>query len=310
MPDSLTSPSLEILKRLGLNIHNEPLSLSGQGNISEAANRQAMQSQPLWKQYGQTGLEMAGEGIKGLLGMAPNPDASNPAYATNALLNIAGAVDPLVKGGSIFKAAAGLPMMMGGLKNVAKEGIEEGPSLVRAYKALPAVEERLTIAGLNPKEYTSFDTMSDAYRNKTGSSILAHEMPASAQINLTNPTPAFKSKMVKAGLDPSQFSNVDEMSDAYFKKTGSSILASETPTNIRTNASGESMASTEALNRMSSMKNQGKKFVVYDRAGNMRPLIGPEAVDYKPRPGETYGVQTPNGFQVLENRGGIFRNYK
>jgi hypothetical protein len=70
------------------------------------------------------------------------------------------------------------------------------------------------------------------------------------------------------------------------------------------------MASTEALNRMSSMKNQGKKFVVYDRAGNMRPLIGPEAVDYKPRPGETYGIQTPNGFQVLENRGGIFRNYK
>jgi hypothetical protein len=79
-------------------------------------------------------------------------------------------------------------------------------------------------------------------------------------------------------------------------------VAGEGPT--RVNASGESMASQEAMNRMGSMKKAGEQFVVYDRSGNARPLIGPEAVDYRARPGETYGVQTPQGFQMRENRGG------
>lgn len=73
---------------------------------------------------------------------------------------------------------------------------------------------------------------------------------------------------------------------------------------ITPNASGESMASQEAINRQNSMKSQGQQFVVFDRAGNMRPLIGPEAVDYQPRPGETYGVMGPDGFQTLTDNGG------
>jgi len=70
------------------------------------------------------------------------------------------------------------------------------------------------------------------------------------------------------------------------------------------NASGESAASAEALSRQRGMSSRGEKFVVYDRAGNKRPLIGPDAVDYTPRQGETYGVEGSEGFRALDDRGG------
>lgn len=70
----------------------------------------------------------------------------------------------------------------------------------------------------------------------------------------------------------------------------------------RLNASGESMASSEALSRMSGMKDRGQKFVVR-RGGMTRELIGPTAVDYNPRPGEEYGVLRDGVFSLLQ-RGG------
>lgn len=70
------------------------------------------------------------------------------------------------------------------------------------------------------------------------------------------------------------------------------------------NASGESDASLEALNRLAGMQARGEQFVVYNRAGKGRPLLGPDAVDYTPRAGETFGVQGPTEFHVLEDRGG------
>lgn len=70
------------------------------------------------------------------------------------------------------------------------------------------------------------------------------------------------------------------------------------------NGSGESSASVEALNRQRSMQGSGKRYVVYDRAGARRELIGPDAVDYAARPGETYGIESPQGFQKLDDRGG------
>ncbi len=72
------------------------------------------------------------------------------------------------------------------------------------------------------------------------------------------------------------------------------------------NASGDSSASMEALSRMEGMKSRGEKFVVYDRAGRPRPLIGPDAVDYVPKNGETFGIQGPNGFKPLTKRGGKY----
>lgn len=71
------------------------------------------------------------------------------------------------------------------------------------------------------------------------------------------------------------------------------------------NASGESAASAEALSRQAGMASRGEQFVVADRAGNVRPLIGPDAVDYRVRPGETYAVRQADGtFRVLDDQGG------
>ena len=72
----------------------------------------------------------------------------------------------------------------------------------------------------------------------------------------------------------------------------------------RLNASGESAASLEAMQRLTGMKQRGEQFVVFDRGGRMRPITGPEAVDYVARPGETFGVMTPSGFSPRDSRGG------
>lgn len=75
------------------------------------------------------------------------------------------------------------------------------------------------------------------------------------------------------------------------------------PTPATPNASGESMASMEAINRMASMKGKGQQFVVR-KGGTTRPLIGPEAVDYRPRPGEEYGIMENGVFKLLQRGGG------
>ena len=71
------------------------------------------------------------------------------------------------------------------------------------------------------------------------------------------------------------------------------------------NASGESAASVEAVSRQRGMAARGEKFVVYDKAGNRREIIGPEAVDFHPAQGETYGIEYNDGrFSPLTHRGG------
>ena len=72
------------------------------------------------------------------------------------------------------------------------------------------------------------------------------------------------------------------------------------------NASGESSASLEALSRQRGMQGRGEQFVVYDRAGQRRALIGPDAVDYTVRPGETYGVEQGGKFRKLDDAGGRY----
>lgn len=78
------------------------------------------------------------------------------------------------------------------------------------------------------------------------------------------------------------------------------------PDEATLNASGESAASLEALRRQRAMQARGEAFVVYDRAGQRRPLLGPDAVDYVVRAGETYGIEGPLGFRVLDDRGGRY----
>ena len=76
------------------------------------------------------------------------------------------------------------------------------------------------------------------------------------------------------------------------------------PEDATLNASGESAASLEALSRDREMKARGLERVVYDRTGARRVLLGPDTVDYRPQTGETFGIEGPRGFQVLEDRGG------
>ena len=78
----------------------------------------------------------------------------------------------------------------------------------------------------------------------------------------------------------------------------------EEPSGVEIGASGESAASLEAIRRGEGMRARAEQYVVYDRGGQRRPLLGPEAVDYQARPGETYGVDGPTGFRVLDDRGG------
>lgn len=70
------------------------------------------------------------------------------------------------------------------------------------------------------------------------------------------------------------------------------------------NASGESGASFEAMSRLEGMKRRGESFGVFDRAGRFRAIIGPDAVDYQPAKGETFGIDGPSGFRVLTDNGG------
>lgn len=70
------------------------------------------------------------------------------------------------------------------------------------------------------------------------------------------------------------------------------------------NGSGESSASLEAISRNQGMRDRGETFVVYDRAGNRRPIVGVDAVDYHAYAGETFGIEGPNGFTLLEDNGG------
>lgn len=74
---------------------------------------------------------------------------------------------------------------------------------------------------------------------------------------------------------------------------------------ISNNASGESGASMEAMSRLKAMAAKGEKFVVIDRAGRVRPLIGADAVDYVPQMGETFGIQGPTGFKPLSSNKGF-----
>lgn len=64
------------------------------------------------------------------------------------------------------------------------------------------------------------------------------------------------------------------------------------------NASGESAASLEAISRLKGMTSRGEQFVVR-RGGTTRPLVGPDAVDYSPRPGEEFGIMQGGQFRLL-----------
>ena len=72
------------------------------------------------------------------------------------------------------------------------------------------------------------------------------------------------------------------------------------------NASGTpGGGSAEEILRQASMKAKGDQFVVYDRMGNERPIIGVDAQDYRVQPGETFGIKHADGtFTKYDDAGG------
>ncbi len=77
------------------------------------------------------------------------------------------------------------------------------------------------------------------------------------------------------------------------------------------NASGESAASQEAINRASSEKATGTKRVRIDtRSGAETPIIGAEAVDAKASPYDVIVQRTPGKPEVLLDSGARARPYR
>jgi len=107
-----------------------------------------------------------------------------------------------------------------------------------------------------------------------------------------------------AGPVPSPASEFDAAMEQALKGDGPSIEVVEEGGGYLNNASGDSAASIEALQRASGMASRGEKFGYFDRSGQFKELIGPEAVDFVPRQGQTYGKMTPNGFETLSDMGG------
>ncbi len=69
-------------------------------------------------------------------------------------------------------------------------------------------------------------------------------------------------------------------------------------------AESDPVAAQEAAGRQEGMDARGEQFVVYDRAGRRRALLGPDRMTYRPHPGETYGIEGPRGFETLSDNGG------
>lgn len=82
--------------------------------------------------------------------------------------------------------------------------------------------------------------------------------------------------------------------------------ATKKSSKVQNNASGESAASVEAVNRVASEKAAGRDRFLIDTDGSVRPLVGVDAVDAVARPGQIIvqrGVGTED-YSVLD-RGGV-----
>jgi hypothetical protein len=168
-----------------------------------------------------------------------------------------------------------------------------------------------------PKSAAAFDSPGEALPNLGGSSVLkgADQFDVAGNAGLDDFKAAIESVRPPAVAEeaskiPASLRGWDEASMAAAERRLTPRAAKTEPSIELVddvgglNGSGESSASLEALSRQTGMQGRGEQFVVYDRAGNARPLIGPDAVDYVPRVGETYGIEGPNGFQVLADMGG------
>lgn len=137
------------------------------------------------------------------------------------------------------------------------------------------------------------------------------ERPAVGRAPVETPAPAPAAAPTPAPVQPTLEEEIPGLADLEASLGGDQVLETveDAQATTQENASGDSAASLEALSRDAGMRSRGEQFGVYDRAGRFRPLIGPDAVDYEPLRGETYGIQSPTGFRPLTDRGGRVPSY-
>jgi hypothetical protein len=102
------------------------------------------------------------------------------------------------------------------------------------------------------------------------------------------------------GADPQLVNRINQISEmnARAEKRINNAAASRT----RPNASGESAASQEAINRVASEQRQGiKRFRIDTRSGNEIPLTGVDAVDARPGQYDVIVERSPKGETVLDS---------
>lgn len=69
-------------------------------------------------------------------------------------------------------------------------------------------------------------------------------------------------------------------------------------------AESDPVAAQAEAEKQEGMDARGEQFVVYDRAGRRRTLLGPDRASYVPHDGETYGIESALGFTSLADNGG------
>lgn len=100
-------------------------------------------------------------------------------------------------------------------------------------------------------------------------------------------------------------SAMDELAEMFGKYGDDAADVAPSRGRVANNASGDSSASIEAMNRLKQEAAQGKQRVRLDRAGRETPLIGTDAVDQSARAGETIAFRLPDGsYQIIEQGAG------
>lgn len=100
--------------------------------------------------------------------------------------------------------------------------------------------------------------------------------------------------------------------DEIVSQPGPELEVLEGNEGINLNASGQTKASQEAINRKVELSNKGQKKVILDRAGNETILTDVDAIaDPVVRKGQTLAIKNADGtYDILDNQGGKVPNAK
>lgn len=196
-----------------------------------------------------------------------------------------------------------------------KEKVAEKPSEpkaqdVQAPEPPTHKPDEITEAETSPSYLKSLDEVRNDIRNlllqrRADGSKLPFELESSR----TKSDKFFERRLDKYVKGMSEANIRDWHSTIFDKESADDLSKSVPPTKI--NASGESSASLEAINRVRSEKAQGVRRVVVDtRSGNERPLFGVDAPDYKPRPYESVEWRGGNRDGQVIDQGHLARAYQ